>query len=172
MRRWRSGWSSHCQIEITVFFFKFAMALASDTISLDRQTAEEYESFASRVLQRAQKESKEIALTWLVVRRPAAAVLATEVAGIDLVVAGGCEALIEECGELCIDAVQVAHDTQDSGFGCALTLFQVEKFTFCAAIKLHCFPVAANYPIQLWICALRVPFDLFRDSIHIQVFEY
>ena len=77
------------------------------THCLDWQTAEEYESFASRVLQRAQKECKDVALTWLVARRQATAGLAAEAAGIDLVVAGGCETLIEECGVLCIDAVQV-----------------------------------------------------------------
>ncbi len=86
---------------------KLVLAFVADTFCLDWQTAEEYESFASRVLQRAQKECKDVALAWLVARRQATAGLAAEAAGIDLVVAGGCETLIEECGELCIDAVQV-----------------------------------------------------------------
>ncbi len=60
------------------------------------------------MLQRAQKEGREVALAWLVARQPAAAALAAEAAGIDLVLAGDCAVLVEECGELCIDAVQVA----------------------------------------------------------------
>ncbi len=82
---------------------------ALDSLSL---TAEWFESFASRVLVRVHRESAEAALRWMVERHRAVKCF-PGAAAIDLVVRGRCALLIQECGELCIDAVQIMFSGND-----------------------------------------------------------
>ena len=79
------------------------------------QTAEWYEAVAVRILARVHSESAEMALQWMVHPNPAEN-FAPGLAGIDLVVKGRCQKLIEECSDLCIDAVQIVFSGDDEIF--------------------------------------------------------
>jgi hypothetical protein len=79
------------------------------------QTAAWFEGAAVRILTRVNHESVELALQWIVDSNRAIN-FAKRVAVIDLVVMGRCEELIQECSDLCIDAVQIKFSGNDTMF--------------------------------------------------------